>query len=195
MTAPLLTSELDAINLMLSCIGEAPVASIDTTISEVEMAKQKLDQVLLEVLARGRTFNREVEYVLYPDTNGNIFLPANTLWVDVKRYEDNDYVQRGPRLYDRRNHTYNIGKSVKCDLHIAMGFEEMPLAARIYIATRAARLFQADVQGSDTVYRFSAKAEEDAERAFEALDAEAEDSNVLNGSYTTYTILNRYGYF
>lgn len=194
MAAPLLTSELDAINLMLSCIGEAPVASIDTSISEVEMAKQKLDQVILEVLARGRSFNREVDLEILPDEFGEVRLPANTLWVDVRRYEDNNYVQRGSRLYDRYNHTFNINKPVRVDLHIAMDFEEMPLAARIYIATRAARLFQADVQGSETIYRFSAKAEEDAEKAFEALDNEAEDANVLNASYTTFSILQRYGY-
>lgn len=195
MTAPLLTSELDAINLMLSCIGEAPVATIDTTISEVEMAKQKLDTVILEVLSRGRQFNREVDYKLIPDSNGYLVLPANTIWVDTRKSENNDLVHRGTRLYDRVNHTYVINKEVNVDLTIALSFEEMPLAARIYVAMRAARQFQADVQGSDTVYRFSQKAEEDAEMAFEALDAEAEDANVLNGSYTTYNIINRYGWY
>jgi hypothetical protein len=192
MTTPIITSELDAINIMLSCIGEAPVASIDTSISEVEMAQQKLNQVLLEVLSRGRQFNREVEYELLPNENGEILVPANVLWLDVSKYEENNYVQRGNRLYDRVNHTYKISKSVAADMHIVLPFEELPLAARLYVTMRAARQFQADVQGSETIYRFSAKAEEDAERAFEALDSEAEDANVLNGSYTTYNILRRY---
>jgi hypothetical protein len=192
MATPTLTSELDAINIMLSCIGEAPVASVDTSISEVEMAKQKLDQVLLEVTARGKQFNREIEYTLTPDENGEITLPAGTLWVDVTKYEDNNYVQRGTKLYDRLNHTYTINKSVKADLHLALDFIDLPFAARLYIALRAARQFQADVQGSETVYRFSAKSEDDAEKAFEALDAEAEDANVLNSNYHAYNILRRY---
>jgi len=192
MATPIITSELDAINLMLSTIGEAPVASIDVSISEVEMAQNKLNHVILEVLARGRQFNREVNFLLTPNENGELVLPANALWVDVAKSEDNSFVHRGTRIYDRVNHTYKISKSVLVDMHIALAFEELPFAARLYVAVKAARMFQADVQGSEAIFRFSKKTEDDAEMAFEALDAEAEDANVLNSSYTTFNILSRY---
>lgn len=193
MTIPTITSELDAINIMLSCIGEAPVASVDTSISEVEMANMTLNQTILEVLSRGRNFNREVEITLYPNDNGEIVLPAGTLWIDVSKFEDNELVQRGGKLYDRANHTYILNRSVKADINLILDFEDLPFAARLFIAIRAARKFQADVQGSETIYRFSQKSEDDAERSFEALDAQAEDANVLNSNYHAFNILRRYG--
>lgn len=193
MATPTITSELDAINLMLSCIGEAPVASIDTTISEVEMAQIKLNKCILEILARGRAFNSEEEFTLMPNENGEIVLPQDTLWFDTMKYESNDYVQRGNRLYDRKKHTFNIGISVKGDLVLAMPFEDLPFPARLYILIKAAREFQTDVQGSDTKYRFDQKAEDDALKLFEATDTRVEDANVLNRNYHAQMILRRYG--
>lgn len=193
MATPTITSELDAINLMLSCIGEAPVSSIDTSISEVEMAQIKLNKCILEVLTRGRTFNKEEDFPLQPDENGEVVIPQDALWIDTTKLESNDLVQRGTRLYDRRLHTYNINRVVKCDIILALPFEEMPFPARLYVTIKAAREFQADVQGSETVFRFSLQSEQEAQATFEAMDAQSEDANVLNGNYHAWNVIRRYG--
>ena len=52
--------------------------------------------------------------------------------------------QRGKFLYDPWKSTYNIGETVVARLVVALDFEDLPQAARQYIAHRAARVFTAN---------------------------------------------------
>jgi hypothetical protein len=58
----LATTKLDAVNQMLSSIGEAPAVSIDTDNSEIAVAESTLDEVSRAVQAEGWNFNTEYEY-------------------------------------------------------------------------------------------------------------------------------------
>ena len=50
------TTKLEAVNTMLSVIGEAPVSSLDTNATgDVAIAKNILDEVLKEVPTRGES--------------------------------------------------------------------------------------------------------------------------------------------
>lgn len=61
------TTETEALNIMLSTIGEQPVADIDTaTAADVVMAKNILRQTAKDVLAEGWRFNTEFGYELAP---------------------------------------------------------------------------------------------------------------------------------
>ena len=63
------TTELQAINTMLSFIGEAPVSSITGNIgTDVAVAKQILDDTSLSVQNQGWFFNRDLEVTLTRDT-------------------------------------------------------------------------------------------------------------------------------
>lgn len=62
------TTETEALNQMLSVIGESPVADIDTaTGADVDMAKNILKTATREVLAEGWKFNTEFGKELAPD--------------------------------------------------------------------------------------------------------------------------------
>ena len=64
------TSELQAINTILSIIGEAPVSSITTNIgSDVSIAKQILDESSVTVQSKGWNFNTEESFSLAIDSN------------------------------------------------------------------------------------------------------------------------------
>ena len=53
-----LTSELQAINTMLSIIGEAPVSSITENIgADVSIAKQILDESSVDIQSKGWNYN------------------------------------------------------------------------------------------------------------------------------------------
>lgn len=72
-------------------------------------------------------------------------------------------VFRQGKLYDRRKHTFVIGCPVRVDLTTCLEFEDLPQAARWYIAVKAARRMVAGSLVSGTAYQFT-KADEDQAR-------------------------------
>jgi len=188
------TTELDAINTMLSSIGEAPVNTVeDNGVVDAVMARQILTTVSREVQARGWHFNTEKDYTLTPTfPEGEVRLPKTLLRIDtVKTHSDIDVVQRGNRLYDRRNHTYKFDKALKVDMVIMLPFDEMPEVARQFITIRSARIFQERVVGSGELSQFSLKDEMRALVALREFEADTADYNILTDSYSVARVLER----
>lgn len=188
------TTELDAINTMLSSIGEAPVNTVeDNGVVDAVMARQILTTVSREVQARGWHFNTEKDYMLTPTfPEGEVRLPNTLLRIDtVKTHSDIDVVQRGQRLYDRRNHTYKFKQPLKVDMIIMLSFDEMPEVARQFITIRAARIFQERVVGSGELSQFSLKDEMRALVALREFEADTADYNILTDNYSVARVLVR----
>ena len=61
------TSYINAINVMLSNIGQQPTASLNNSNPQVALARTVLDQVSSDVQTEGWTFNRERDYPLSID--------------------------------------------------------------------------------------------------------------------------------
>ena len=184
MTNPLVPqTKLDAVNQMLSSIGQAPVNSLDVTgIRDVSQAVLELDTQLRKVLTKGWSFNTDYDFPLTPDGNSNILIPASALHVDpCNPYTD--YVERtnsGVRmLYDRKDRTFVIEDDVDCKVVWAFEFDEIPQHARSYIATKAARVWQAHVIGSQLLYQYTKEDELEAKITFMEMEESTEDSNML----------------
>ena len=185
------TTELEAINTMLSTIGESPVNAVeDTGNVDVVIARQILQSVSREVQARGWHFNTEINYTITPDSDGYLVLPKTVLKVDTV-YPDSskDVVVRGSRLYDREKHTYVFTDAVKVDMTILLTFDELPEVARNYVTIRASRIFQERVVGSDTLHAFNSQDEARAMVSLMEYEADTADLNVLSGNYSVYRIL------
>ena len=191
MLAP--TTELEAINTMLSTIGEAPVNTVeDNGIVDAVIARQILRSTSREVQARGWHFNTEKGFLLTPDSEGFITLPPTVLRVDtVEESQDIDVVLRGNRLYDRRNHTFKFDKPIRVDAVILLPFDELPEVAREYITIRAARIFQERVVGSDLLSSFSKSDELRALAALQEMEADTADYNILTDNYSVARVLSR----
>ena len=190
----ILTTELDAINTMLSAIGEAPVNTVeDNGVVDAVLARQILKSVNIEVQSRGWHFNTEKDFVLTPTyPEGEIHLPSNVLRVDTtEEYASVDVVQRGLRLYDRRNHTYQFDAALKVDMVLFLDFSELPEPACQYITLRASRIFQERVVGSPELSQFSLKDELRALVSLNDLEAENADYNILTDNYSVYRVLDR----
>ena len=185
------TTELEAINTMLSTIGESPVNTVeDTGNVDVVIARQILQSVSREVQARGWHFNTEINYTITPDSDGYLVLPKTVLKVDTV-YPDSskDVVVRGSRLYDREKHTYVFTDAVKVDMTILLTFDELPEVARNYVTIRASRIFQERVVGSDTLHAFNSQDEARAMVSLMEYEADTADLNILSGNYSVYRIL------
>ena len=187
------TTELEAVNTMLNTIGEAPVNTL-VNMSSVDAitAQAILASVNRSVQAEGWLFNSEYSYPLTPDQNNNLPLPTNTLAVDSTN-ESTDYqlVQRGSRAYDRKNHTYIFTQPVNCDLIVLLSFEEIPEAARNYIALRAARILQDRLLGSDSLHAMNREDEYLALTTLRLMESENADYNILTGNSDVSRILMR----
>ena len=185
------TTELEAINTMLSTIGESPVNMVeDTGNVDVVIARQILQSVSREVQARGWHFNTEKNYTITPDSKGYLVLPNTVLKADTV-YPDGskDVVVRGNKLYDRENHTYVFTDAVKVEMTVLLTFDELPEVARNYVTIRASRIFQERVVGSDTLQAFNSQYEARAMVSLMEYEADTADLNILSGNYSVYRIL------
>ena len=191
------TTELEAVNIMLSAIGEAPVSSLEnSSLEDVTVAKNILNETIVDVSTVGYNFNSEYNYKLVQDTDGHINVPANAVYVDVSNRGSSigkDLVLRGERLYDRENQTYTFTESVYVDMTLILPWDELPQYARRYITIKAARRFQNRVLGATELNVFTQLDENEALISMEQNDSRSEDSNVLSGNWGVYKVLHRTG--
>lgn len=190
-----MTTELDAVNIMLSTIGEAPINSLDaaTGVVDAVTARSILAEVSVQVQEEGWHFNTDYEFVLTPDNSGFIYVPAGCIEADTSEYDRTglDVAIRGNRLYDRKNKTYVFQQPIKADLTLLLEFNELPQAARHYITIRAARVFQQRVVGSQTLGAFTEADEARALRQMRRYEAKTADYNILTGSYSVMRVIDR----
>jgi hypothetical protein len=177
---------LDAVNAMLSAIGESLISSFDDEFGDAAVAKDLIRQELRSLQNGQWTFNTELDYTLTPDVSGHIHVPQNVLRLLYIASPDAtnsaDVVHRGRRLYDRRRHSYEFARPVACDLVVALQFEELPEAARRFIFVRASRKFQDRLGGDQTLHSFQVRDEQVAWAALENYEAEVAQWNALNES-------------
>tara|TARA_R100000458_G_C8247765_1_gene225284 strand:- start:63 stop:656 length:594 start_codon:yes stop_codon:yes gene_type:complete len=137
------TTKLQAVNTMLSTIGEAPVNSITTPqAADVAIAINVLDEITRHVQADGWDFNTECEYELTPDSSNEITLPSDTLAVRATNRWSDKLTTRGNKLYNIEDANYTWTSNVEVTLVRELDFEDMPEPAKQYVMLRAARIFR-----------------------------------------------------
>lgn len=189
------TTELEAVNVMLSTIGESPINSLGAISGVVDAvtARAILKEVSVQTQEEGWHFNIEKNFTLQPDLlTSEIAVPANCIQVDTSGKDaQRDVCVRGPKLYDRDKHTFQFTGSINVDMTLLFEFEELPQAVRHYIMIRAARVFQQRVVGSEVLGSFSEKDEQRARAVLKKFEADTADYNILNGNWSVMRILDR----
>ena len=197
MTTP--TTQLQAVNSMLSTIGEAPVNSLSSGLVDAETAETVLNEVSRDVQSFGWNFNSEPDWVFNPISSGEIKLfssPSPVLRADLAksvtkyRSAESEYVQRGSYMYDKVKHTFVINKPLTLDIVVHLDFEQLPEVARRYITIKAARLFQERVVGSDNLSAMNRADEQQALFALKEMESENGDYNIFDDG-STYSVLDR----
>lgn len=201
MPAPTLTftpqTELDAVNQMLLSIGQAPVNTLSVSgITDVSIARMVLHNTSREVQGKGWGFNTDEDYTLARDVNGKIAWPSSALSVDADDITYDPVVRKDAadstlRLYNRETHTFVWPKDLKVTIKWFLTFEELPQAARAYIAHRAGRTFQAGVVGSQILYQYTKERELECLVELEREELENVDANMFRGSPEVSFIASR----
>lgn len=185
------TTKLEAVNVCLTNIGEAPVASLSGLQVDAQVASSIIDEVSREVQSNGWHWNTEV-HTISPNISNQILLPANTLRVDTVENDRNlDVVQRGMKLYDRKDNKYTFTGALRLHLTMVLDFDEIPEAARRYITMRSSRVFQERTLGSESLSKFNRGDEQQAWALLQHEEAETGDHNMITDSYSTYSTVAR----
>ena len=187
------TTKLEAVNVMLTSIGEAPVNSLISGLEDAELAETILESVNKETQSKGWIFNTDLKLSLSPNTDNQIVLPDNYLRVDTRgtlRSSSKDIVERGRKLYDRIGNSFTFTDPVTVDVVILLDLTDIPEVARRYITIRSARIFQDRVLSSTNIHGFQLQDEQQAYIELQDYHAETADFNIFD-NYDTFAPLDR----
>ena len=207
MAIPQVTNpKLEAVNIMLSCIGESPVNSLVSGLADAEAAELILNRVSKESQTEGWHFNTRINYTMPVDEADQIPVPTNTLRLNLTDISRGyPLTQRGSYLYDYEENSYIVGvkyPTVKVDLVEQLGFNEdasareaIPEYMRRYISIRAARVFISRHLGSENIYGFTEKDEAIARGELKQAESRAQQFSIFDhhttGANALYTSYNR----
>jgi len=191
------TTELDAVNEMLGVIGEQPVSELEAVgNTDVAIAIRTLRGVSREVQTAAWWFNTDDSYTFVLNTEGKAPLVNQILSIRPTGRGAARITHRNGLLYDLSNATdvFEAGAAPTAKVVWFYDYELLPETARRYIAIRAARIFQKNVLGSESLNGFT---EDHENAAFALLKDEAFDfefaagANFLNDDTDTSAIATR----
>lgn len=188
------TTELQAINTMLSFIGESPVSAITGNIgTDVAVAINILNETSMSIQSQGWYFNREFDVTQNRDSNNKVPLDSNCVQAEASAPYQYLYqfTIRNGFLYDLKNHTDVFTFNPKLDKVLVQQFEHLPEYARQYIVVKAARRFAARYIGANELVKLAGLDENEAHVSFEQADSRAMDANMLRDDYNLNYITNR----
>ena len=189
------TTELECINIMLAAIGEAPINTLTGTLPVDAVTAQKtLAEINKDVQNEGWSFNQEFNVKLTRDGSNQIALGTDVLKVDANVFDHPtiDVIQRGLKMYDRKNNTYVFDTDLTCNITYFRNFDEIPESARRYINIRAARVFVDRLVGDDGLRTYTAQDEARARANLMENDMDNADHNVLSGDPNLNNAMNTF---
>jgi hypothetical protein len=190
------TSHLEAINTMLSTIGEAPVNSLTGSLpTDASMAKNILDEVNREVQSSGWKFNTSYKATLSRNTDNKIPVANDTMLIEFNPLLESkasyDPIIRGNFLFNLATESFVFDKNFdNVTIVSLLDFENIPEQARRYVTIRASRIFHDRTLGANALHRFSQQDELVALSILKQAEASVADHNIFN-SYDQMTTVAR----
>jgi hypothetical protein len=195
MTTQNRTSELEAINTILSTIGEAPLNTLIGSLPvDGTIAKNVLSEVSREVQSQGWHFNTHYKVTLSRDTNNKIPLATNIVRVEIdpRKYSKVSYdiVQRNNELYNlaKNEETFDTNFTDATVVYL-LPFDEIPEQAKRYITIRSARIFHDRTLGANTIHKFSQEDEAKSLSILKQAESHTGDYSIFDTPEQAYTII------
>ena len=121
------TTELEAVNTILSAIGEAPVNSLSGTLPiDATQAKNLLTEISREVQAAGWHYNSFYDYALSRDGDDKIPLADNIMRVDldINKFSPTEFdvIKRGSFLFNKKENTFTFSKALEAKVVLFLPF-------------------------------------------------------------------------
>jgi hypothetical protein len=204
MAAPLTAhlTELNAVNKILSSIGEDSISDITDadSLADAASALTKLREVSRQVQASGWGCNTNRGDTLTINGSSEFAVPVNTLKVDTT--EEDTWREVSMRLndaatryvlfdHDNNSLTWDTATTLKVDIVYYKPFNELTPSLQHYIQFRAGHEFQKSAFGSVRLFEFTAEDVQIALAEAEAEESENEDNNILRQSNSALDISRR----
>lgn len=196
------TTQLESLNIMLAAIGESPLNSrlggidiyADTLPTDAQVALNILTEQSKMIQSEGWSFNTEIDVTLPRDNFKKIALGVDVLRVDpnVHDHPNIDAIQRGLKMYDRLNNTFEFDKDLICTIVYFREFDEIPEPARNYITIKAARIFIDRQIGDDSLRAYNQQDEARARAVLLETDTLNADHNLLRGDPSLTSVFETY---
>jgi hypothetical protein len=132
-------TQLDAVNEVLSALGEKPVATLEGQTSQnARLALNELNSTSRQIQSEGWNFNMAPCLTLSVDAGtGEIAVPANLIRFDVP--DEPHVVARGSKLYDRAKHTFQFDAAITGNAIVLLEWDDMPEEIRRYVTAQSAK--------------------------------------------------------
>jgi len=195
------TSKLNAVNTLLSIIGEAPINSLNPPLTgDASLAERTLDEISREVQGAGWSWNTMLyDSIPLDATTGQSQLPGNTLALRFNplSYPTQRFVLRGLRLYDRIKNTYDLRTSLGvvmtgnnsdlvAELVEELVWDSIPETGRRYIMIRAGRIFSNRAVTSSSIESYTQEDEANALQILKRTEDMAQNYNFISGPDDMY---------
>ena len=194
------TTKLQAVNTLLSIIGEAPLNQLTPPLTgDAALAERTLDEISTEVQGAGWSWNTMVYKQIPLDANGHSTLASNTLAVRFNplSYPSQRFVLRGTKLFDRVENKYDLRGSLGvaltggtsdliAEIVEELDWDDIPETGRRYITIRAGRVFANRAVTSQSIESYTADDEENALQILKRTEDMAQNNNFISGPDDLY---------
>ncbi|MBC8435463.1 MAG: hypothetical protein H8D84_00620 [Proteobacteria bacterium] len=187
------TTELEAVNTILSTIGEAPLSTLTGSLPvDGTTAKNILNEISREVQSAGWHFNSHYKVDLTRDADNKVPVGTDVLRVELNnKYDKSSYdvVQRGSYLYNlaKNSETFDQDFTDNTIVYI-LDFSKLPEQARRYITIRSARVFHDRTLGANTIHKFSSEDEARSLAVMRQAEAHTGDHTIFDSDLQLYTV-------
>ena len=179
------TTKLEAVNKALQMMGESPLNSLQGLFGLGNLAETTINSVSRKVQTEGWSFNTDYQQSLVRDSSTkHISVGDNVsrVVVDQFEYPDVEVVQRGKKLYDRKNNTYVFTHDLKADVTYILDWDDLPEHARVYIMTKTGRELQENMIGSKDLTEINVLLEQEVRAQFIEEETTLSEHNMLRGN-------------
>ena len=195
MTITTRTTELEAVNTILSTIGEAPLSTLTGSLPvDGTTAKNILNEISREVQSAGWHFNTQYKVDLTRDANNKIPVGTDVVRVQLNdKYDKSSYdvVQRGTYLFNLAKNLETFDQDfTENTLIYLLDFDKLPEQARRYITIRSARVFHDRTLGANTLHKFSSEDEARSLSVMKQAEMATGDNTIFDSDLQNY-IVNR----
>ena len=193
MTVTTRTTELEAVNTILSTIGEAPLNTLTGSLPvDGTTAKNVLDEICREVQSAGWHFNTHWKVDIPRDVDNKIPIGTDVLRVELNaKYDKSSYdiVQRDSFLYNlaKNEETFDQNFTDNTIVYL-LDFSKLPEQAKRYITIRAARVFHDRTLGETTLHKFSSQDEARALSLLRQAESETGEYSIFDSHLQSYTV-------
>ena len=193
MTIQTRTTELEAVNTILSTIGEAPLNSLTGSLPvDGTMAQNILDEINREVQSIGWHWNTHYKVDLSRDADNKIPVGTDVLRIGLNTKYDRsayDIVQRDNYLYNLADNSEIFSQDfTETNVIYLLDFIKIPEQARRYITIRSARVFHDRTLGANTIHKFSSEDEARSLAVLRQAETQTGEYNIFDTYLQSYTV-------